>query len=206
MKMAKTAIAIVALGALGACGQRDKKTDDPPPPTVSSAPAKPPPVLIPVPVTQFADAGDIDGKPPFEQATEYYATGQVWKARLILESKALSDSGTKPEAELLAKICNDQGDEACLERCSAKLGRKLKFDGGAPKTLPSGGIEHSEPDSDLERARTLHLKKKDAEAHKILAPKVIDGKASPQEIQMLKMICDSEGDKMCVALCASKLK
>lgn len=159
-----------------------------------------------VPVTQFADAADVDGQPPFEQAKEYYSTGQLWKARLVLESKALSEGATKEETELLAEICNRQEDADCVAKCGAKLGRKLKFDAGAPRATASAGGVHSEPDSDLARARDLYLKNRLDEAHKILEPKVLDGRASKEEIRLLKTVCDKEGNRMCVALCEAKLK
>jgi hypothetical protein len=200
-------IRIIAIAALiGACHPKDKSDGtDASVSTPASVEIVPPAAFSAVPVGQFADAGDIDGKPPYEQAKEYFATGQLWKARLILESQALSEGATAQETELLANICNRQGDQTCVEKCSTKLGRKLKFDGGVAPGTSAGGV-HQEPDTDLSRARDLFLKGKLDEAHQLLEPKVLDGKASKEETRMLKTICDKEGNRMCVALCNSKLK
>jgi len=202
------------LGGLVACDKlgAKKATDDPPPPpTIASATEPVPPAASfnATPVAQFADAGNVEGKTPLEQARMYKATGQLWLARLHLEPKALSDDGTKEEAELLLEICMAQPDVACVEKCGVKLGRKIKFDGGAPvasaKGIDAGG-EHHEPDTELARARDLVLKTQLEPARKLLEPKVLDGKASREEIRMLKTICQKQGDRMCVALCDSKLK
>lgn len=164
------------------------------------------------PVAKFADAGNIDGQPPFEQATYYEGNGQLWMARLVLERKALGSDATPRETELLVKICQQQGDEACLESCGKKLGRKIKVDGSvsaksdAGSAAPVLGQQHNEPDTDLARARDLVLKMQFDLARKSLEPKVLDGKASREEIRMLQTICDKQRDRMCVALCESKLK
>jgi hypothetical protein len=167
------------------------------------------------PVAQFADAGNLDTQPPYEQAKVFEANGQIWMARLVLERKALGSDATKDETELLVKICQQQGDAACLEACGKKLGRMIKYDAGAQDT--AGGVggaggstalgpEHKEPDSELARARDLVLKMQYEPARKQLEPKVLDGKASREEIRMLKTICEKQGDRMCAALCESKLK
>ena len=130
-------------------------------------------------------------------------------ARLVLERKALGADATKEETELLVRICQDQADAACIEACARKLGRKIKMpDGGAPAPAIAGGSapEHKEPDSDLARARDLVLKMQYEPARKTLEPKVLDGKASREEIRMLRTVCEKQGDRMCVALCDSKLK
>ena len=165
------------------------------------------------PVAQFADAGDLDTQPPYEQAKVFEANGQIWMARLVLERKALGEGATKDETELLVKICQEQGDTACLDACGKKLGRKIKYDGGAPSSPTAGsavsavvGQQHQEPDSELARARDLVLKMQYDPARKALEPKVLDGRASREEIRMLKTICEKQGDRMCVALCESKLK
>lgn len=160
-------------------------------------------------MSDFLDAGAtaVDGKTPYEQALAYEANGQYWVARLVIEKRALSAEGTRDETELLGRICQAQGDEACVEACGKKLGRKLKMDAGAPARPPasSSGVP-KEPDNDVARARQLLLEGKYKDARKILEPKVIDGKASVEEIRMLKAVCKEEGDRMCVALCDAKLK
>lgn len=204
---------VVALATtLCACdGLKKKPTDDPPPPpTIASARETVPPAapFNATPAAQLADAGNAENKSPLELAREYKATGQLWMARLHLEQKALGPDGTKEEAELLLQICMEQGDPGCVEKCGVKLGRKIKFDGGAPpaaQTVDAGG-EHREPDTDLAQARDLVLKMKLDPARKLLEQKVLDGKASREEVRMLKTICEKQGDRMCVALCNTKLK
>lgn len=190
------------------CG--GKKPPPEPPPTIDSTPIPVPPVATSgVPVSAFADAA-VPGT-PFEQAREYAANGQYWMARLVLEPKAMGADGTQSEIELLAYICHEQEDEACVEKCAEKLGvpaKKMKFDGGAPKKAPEPppAPEPKEPENDAAKARDLYLKKKTKEARDILEPKVVDGKASKEEIRLLKTICKDQGDRMCVALCDAKLK
>lgn len=188
--------------------------------TTASVPDHVPPVapFNATPVAQFIDAGDLDTQSPFAQAKVFEAQGQLWMARIVLERKALADDATKDETELLVKICEQQNDGPCLEACGKKLGRKIKHDGGPPsgvggKASGSAGLlgqapapEHKEPDSELARARDLVLKMQYEPARKALEPKVLDGKASREEIRMLKTICEKQGDKMCVALCETKLK
>lgn len=207
----------VALSAWAACKPKDAPdTRETPPVVTSGAPEVVPPAapFNATPVAQFADAGDIDKQPPFEQAKVYEANGQLWMARLVLEPKAFGSDGTKDEAELLARICQQQADAACLDECGKRLGRKIKLEAGAPsgagaiKPAASSGVggEHREPDTDLARARDLVLKMKLEPARKLLEPKVLDGTASREEIRMLKTICQKENDRMCVALCDQKLK
>ena len=43
-------------------------------------------------------------------------------------------------------------------------------------------------------------------ARKTLEPKVLDGKATREELRLLRTICDKQDDRMCVALCDSKLE
>ncbi len=165
------------------------------------------------PVAQFADAGNLEGQSPFQQGTYYEANGQLWMARLVLERQALSEDATKADTELLVKICQQQGDAACVAACGAKLGRKIMMEAGgsnasgdAGKPGATTGQEHKEPDTELAHARDLVLKLKFDDARKALEPKVLDGKASREEVRMLKTICEKQRDRMCVALCESKLR
>lgn len=206
----------VAVSAWPACKPKDPPDHRETPVVTASVPEVVPPAapFNATPVAAFADAGNIDGQPSFEQAKFYEANGQLWMARLVLERKALGSDATKEETELLARICQGQSDAPCLEECSKKLGRKVKLEAGAPSgvgnTFPTGvasvGAEHNEPDTELARARDLLLKMQLEPARKQLEPKVLDGRASKEEIRMLKTICEKQGDRMCVALCASKLK
>ena len=191
----------------------DSRSSDPPP-VIAPAPAVVPPSFngTPVaPVAQFADAAaSLEAQPPVDQAKGYEATGQLWMARLVLEQKALGDTGTKEERELLARICDAQHDPSCLDACGAKLGRKLKLDAGSSHGAEGAsgiaGRDHVEPDTDLARARDHVLKKQYEPARKLLEPKLLAGSASREEIRMLRTICDKQGDRMCVALCDTKLK
>ncbi|MBX3225892.1 MAG: hypothetical protein KIT84_30055 [Labilithrix sp.] len=195
----------VLLGPALACNEKKPQVE--PTPVIDSAPMPVPPVAISgVPVSTFVDAALPTT--PYEQARQYEENGQHWMARLVLEPKAFGAEGTKPEIELLAHVCNEQGDEVCVDKCAQKLGvKKLKLDGGLPKTPPAEVLlEHKEPDTDAAKARDLFLKKKTKEARDILEPKVVEGKASTDEIRLLKTICKEQGDRMCVALCDAKLK
>jgi hypothetical protein len=157
------------------------------------------------PLAELGDGGNLDTQPPFEQATVFESNGQLWMARLVLERKALGGDGTKEEAELLARICQQQSDEPCLEACGTKLGRKIKLQKSAAPSADSGRV-HAEPDTELARARDLVLKMQYEPARKSLEPKVLDGKATREEIRLLRTICEKQGDRMCVALCDTKLK
>lgn len=205
------AAALALVSPLVAC-KKKPPPDDPPPPTTIASATEPVPPAAPfnaTPVAQFADAGPVEGLTPLEQAKTYKATGQLWMARLHIETRALSASGTKAEAELLLEICMEQGDANCVERCGEKLNRKIKFDAGPPEPVSSAAPsapEHKEPDTDLAKARDLLLKMRLADARKILEQKVLDGRASREETRMLKTICEKDGDRMCVALCNAKLK
>ena len=204
-----TLLLAAGLTALTACPKPQK--DDPPPPPplpVSSVDVVPPAAPFnATPVADFADAGNLDGQTPYEQAKAYHAQGQLWMARLVLERKALGADATKDETELLVKICQDQQDEKCVDACAKKLGHKIKMlDGGASASAKSAAPEHKEPDSDLARARDLVLKGQLDPARKTLEPRVLDGKASREEVRLLKTVCEQQRDRMCVALCDSKLK
>lgn len=203
--------AVFALSALAACPK--PKGDDPPPSEIAPPPPASREVVPPAapfnatPVADFADAGNLEGQSPYEQASAYYAQGQLWMARLVLERKALASDAPKDETELLVKICQDQQDPPCIDACAKKLGRKIKMpDAGAPAAAKSAAPEHQEPESDLSRARDLVLKTQLDPARKTLEPKVLDGKASREEIRLLRTICDKQSDRMCVALCDAKLK
>jgi len=203
---APIAAALVLVAA--ACKKPSPPPQEEPPPSVSvSPPTTVPPAAVEgvAPVSDFADAALPEGQTPYEQARAYAANGQLWLARLVLEKKALGADGTKQELELLASICHEQGDEACVMQCSKKLGKKLKFDGGAPRPKIDPG-EHEEPATDLARARDLTLKGQYTEARGILEPKLLDGKASKAEIRLLRTVCKNQGDRMCIALCDAKLK
>lgn len=208
--MIRTAFSISAVLAVAGfaydCKPGSKKPppDDPPPPPVVSA-TTPVPQVMPV-ETFDASLEPVEGLSPLEQARVYESRGQLWMAQMSLEKKALGPDGTKGETEFLAWICHQRDEDECLAKCEAKLGKKLKFDGGAPRVSFDAGREHKEPTNDLARARDHVLKKEWKEAHEILAPRVLEGKPTKEEIRLLKQVCQHEGDRMCVALCDAKSK
>lgn len=197
---------LVLSSMTAACSKKPLPPDESPPPALATATATVPPVAFSgTPAAEFAEAGSIEGQTPYAQARAYEASGQYWLARLVLEKKALGSEGTKEEVELLALICHHQDDQSCVHECSERLGKKLKFDAGAPRPALDA-TEHKEPDTDFVRARAHLLGHRLKEAREILEPKIIDGKASKEEIRLLKSICKEQGDRMCVALCDAKLK
>lgn len=198
-------VVLAAAGTAYDCKPGSKKPPpDEPPPVVPSATATVPQVMS---VDDFdASLEPVDGKTPLEQAKIYESRGQLWMAQMALEKKALGPEATKGETEFLAWICHQREEDECLAKCEAKLGKKLKFDGGAPRVSLDAGREHKEPSSDLATARDHVLKKEWKEAHEILAPRVLEGKPTKEEIRLLKQVCQNEGDRMCVALCDAKLK
>ena len=207
--MIRTVFSLASITALGAFGYDCKsgsKNDPPPPPPPSAASTEittPPPAM---PIAEFdASIEALEGKTPLESAHIYVDRGQFWMAQMSLEKKALGPSGTKAEAEYLGYICFMRDEPDCIAKCEAKLGKKLKFDGGVA-AAPASARVHEEPKNDLADARDHVLKKEYKEAHDILMPKVVDGKASKEEIRVLKQACQGEGDRVCIALCDAKLK
>ena len=96
-------------------------------------------------------------------------------------------------------------DEDCFKKCETKLGKKLHFDGGAPRAFDAGR-DPTEQKSDLVKARDFILRKEWDSARPLLEPKDLEGKASKEEIRLLKQVCQGQGDRMCIALCDAKLK
>ncbi len=177
-------------------------------PVVTSSPPPiptPPPPLSATPLSAFLPDGG--GNETLAQAKQYEANGQLWLARLLVEPLALADDGTQEEALLLARICDKQEDDPCVERANSRLPKSQqiavkKRDGGRGLSVAP---PHPDESSDFARAQRLLLGGKAKEARAILEPKVIDGKSSPEETRLLREVCKTQGDKMCVALCNSKL-
>jgi hypothetical protein len=169
----------------------DSVADDP---TPASAPEAPPATPSAAPPA----SSNIENQPPLVRARAYFANGQNWPARFTIEPQALSPSGTPEEIELLAQICNVQGDEECVDSCNAKLGRK----GNSDRTHGAA----SAATTDLSRARDYVAKKQLRPARAILEPKVLNDTASNDEIVLLKSICIKVADRMCTALCDAKLR
>jgi len=209
-----------ATSVLGAVGCKRSKAgtppDEPPPPLTVTSVTSPVPPVAPfnaTPAAQLLDAAVGEGATPLEQARALRAEGQLWKARLLLEPRALSSTSKTAEAELLATICVEQADAECVAACSTRLGRKIPFDAGV-RTASSGEgakgvavpVLHQEPEGDLAAARDHLLHGRPGAARKLLEPRVLDGRASREEIRMLRAACNAEADRMCVALCDAKLK
>lgn len=212
MKRARKYLGLPLLGAWavllpGACSKKDTSNDTPVA-SIDTTPVPVPPVANPSgePVSSFLDAAVPTT--PFEQSQAYEANGQHWLARLVLEPKAFSDTGTKPELNLLAYVCWELEDPKCVDRCAQRLGvKKLTFDGGTPPKAPAVDVgEHQEPNNDAAMARALFLKHKDKEARALLEPKLLDGSATSDEVRLLRAICKDQSDRMCIALCDQKLK
>lgn len=210
IRLRSIVLGCVLVGIVPACdnlfGKKPPPVEEPPPPPVASTSRVPPTILGATPLGEFADAAvDPEGKTPLEQARVYESRGQVWLARLVLEKTATASTASREEIEFLGFLCHQQGDMTCVDECGARLGKKLKFDGGVRRGPDAPGV-HSEPDTDLARARN-HVLKGDADsARKILEPKLLDGKASKEEIRLLKTVCEEQRDRLCVVLCDTKLK
>lgn len=106
---------------VAACARKEAPHEEPRP-APEPAVTVPPIAQAAEPVTAILDAGAIES--PYDQARTSFANGQVWLARLVIEKKALGGTGTPAELELLAKICEQQADKACVRECARKLGAK----------------------------------------------------------------------------------
>jgi len=212
---ASSAICVMVCGACGRF-RKDHANDDngdlAPPVVVSAEVVVPPAATVsPSPSGQRIDFASLESEPPFVQAKMFRANGQLWKARLVLEPKALGAEGTKDEAELLAHICQEQADPDCVDACGRKLGKKIKYVPPAPSkagTADAGSAPEAplDADPDLTRARELVAKKQYEAARKLLEPGVLDGTASTEAVRLLRTTCEKKNDRLCIALCDAKLK
>jgi hypothetical protein len=206
------ALAPAAAALAAACKPKKPPIEEPPPPIDSADHPVPAVGLTATPVEQFGDASlePLEGKSPFEAAQIYASRGQYWMARLMIEKQGLSADAKPEETELLATICAAQSDPVCIRACETKLGRKLKLDAGAPVrvTVAEAGAPQpsGEPDTELAKARNLVLKKNYAKAREMLEPRLLEGKATREETRLLLEVCKAQRDRMCIALCESKLK
>jgi hypothetical protein len=149
----------------------------PPPPPTAVAQEKPKPrAAVKLEDGSIASSEYLD-------ARDYKASGQVWKARLTIEPKALSPSGTPNEMKLLHDICAVQNDQDCIDACATRLSGKnaesvfekakklAAKDPRAAKTLlvkkfDNGGLE----DAEYEYLRNLCTRTKDAACLKEITP------------------------------------
>ena len=201
------ALTLLVVVAPLACDMfKEKKPPQPeePPIPIEDAARVPPAVT---PLSDFADASleSLDGKTPLEQARTYESRGQLWLARLVLEKRCEADKPSKDECEFLAYVCSQQRDPDCVHKMSGIVGRTLKFDGGAPRVEGAPSTQN-EPETDFTKARVLHLKGDGNGARSILEDKVLKGKSTKEEIRLLRLVCEAQSDRMCVALCDAKLK
>lgn len=174
-------------------------------PVASTAPPVPPVAAEGTPGAATLDASGPEGE-PYAQALTYEAGGQVWLARLVLEKQALAATGAPREAELLARLCAEQGDGDCVRKCEAKLGRKLALDAGLHRGAPAPSARAAEDTSDAARAQRA-LVKGDAEgARKLLQPKLVAKTISEPELAVLRAACERQRDTMCVLACDGAAK
>jgi hypothetical protein len=144
----------------------------PPPPTVLVAPERPKP-RAPVKLEDGSLAST-----EYLDARDYKASGQIWKARLTLEPRALAVTGTPNEIKLLHDICTVQNDQDCIEACTTRLSGK--------------GVE-----SVFERAKKLGLK--DPRGAKALLIKKFDGGGlDDAEFEYLRNLCTRTKDAACL--------
>ncbi|MCL2779294.1 MAG: hypothetical protein FWD73_14965 [Polyangiaceae bacterium] len=193
----------IAFAFIVACSKFGKTPSD----SVVDGPAPASASVVPptMPSVAPAASSNVENQPPLVQARTYFANGQNWLARFVLEPQALSPSGTPEEIELLAQICNVQGDEECVGKCNAKLGHKVKGDSGKDDSDRARGAASAAP-TELKRAQDYVAKKQLGPARAILEPKLLNDTASKDEIVLLKSICVQKADRMCVALCDAKLR
>jgi len=180
------------------------KRTPPPPPDEAPPPVAPTTTVPPVAAAASSPPAVAPEGTPLERARAYEAAGQLWLARLTIETHALSPEAAPEETTLLGRVCRAQSDAECVAACERRLGKKSAYAAAAPSAPPIG--EHREPDTDLARARQLFLEGRDAEGRALLEPRVLDGRGGRAEALLLKEICQRQGDRMCVALCAAKAR
>ncbi len=199
-------MAFVLLGGVVGCDKLTTSWAGPPGTVVPLSSGQPAPGATGKPIQATALAAIDAGAElsDFAQAKEYRKNGQTWMARMLVEKKALSDAGTKEDVQFLAEICADQGDTKCVDACNKKLGTKM-----SAKTKGSAavdpGLPSAIPDDDLAKAREALHRGDKKRARAILEPRMLENKASHDEIQLLHELCRLEDDKMCMALCKTRL-
>jgi hypothetical protein len=150
-------------------------------PPASTESAKP--VLIAPPVKAAKPPMKLpDGTLASAEYTEAYdckTNGQLWRAHLILEPHALSLEGTRDEVKLLQEICKAQGDQECLDKCTAKIT-------GKPV------------ESSIDRLHDLAVKNPKA-VRTTLKAKQAKQALSEEELEVLRGACERLKDKACLA-------
>ncbi len=117
--------------------------------------------------------------PEYADAYEAKSAGQLWRAHLALESKALGADGTKDEVRLLKDICQAQDDTDCVAKCAGRLGEKA-------------------PETEFDKLQKL-AKKDPKGARRKLESKLEEGSASADEVALLHKLCVTARDKACIA-------
>lgn len=148
------------------------------PTTTTATMAIPLPGPPPAPSQMTLPDGSLSS-PEYAEAFKAKSEGQLWRAHLALETKALGEGGTKDEQRLLRDICQAQDDTDCVARCAARLGEKA-------------------PETELDKLQKL-AKKDPKAARRQLEPKVDDGSASADEVALLHKLCVTARDKACIA-------
>lgn len=158
-------------------------------PVIASAQATPLPSLPPEP--ERADPRAIYKLPNGGEASYEYAeakrlmsVGRLMAAGMILTSKALGETGTADELDLLIELCTRQEEEACVASATAKK----KGLGGDLDSLRK--LAKSSP----ENARTL------------LLPRLQSGELSAAEAEILAGACAKLRDKECEGMAKSRAK
>jgi len=106
------------------------------------------------------------------------------KARKMLEPRVFSGRGTIDEARMLKAICRHQKDAACVARANQILVEMATRSPDAGSPVDAG-------------AQTV-LDEGESKARRMLEPRVMSGRATIDEVRMLKAICRHQKDTECV--------
>jgi pSer/pThr/pTyr-binding forkhead associated (FHA) protein len=129
--------------------------------------------------------------------------------------QALDDTGTSPTALPTVK---DAGSPLAMRAdAGARTPRVPVPQPTSTPTPPETAPTHTGPvptvssakqpqKSPFDQASDAVLKQNYPAARAILEPRVMGGRASPEEIKMLKDVCKATGDQQCVEYCKAKLK
>lgn len=138
-----------------------------------------------------ADPRTVFKLPSGEEASYEYAEakrlmvgGRLVAAALIITPKALGETGTKDELDLLAELCEKREDKDCMAKVAAR--RK-----GA-----SAGVD------DLRKL----AKSSPEDARTLLLPRLQSGEISAEEAEILAGVCAKLRDKECEGMAKAQAK